>query len=68
MITAQISEFRPAGGRDVVPSAVAQSELARQCGLDRLPEQRRLVCHWHRDGEGRLAGVWEADIGLVPQL
>ena len=44
------------------------AELGRQCGLDRLPEQRRLVCHWHRDGEGRLAGVWEADIGLVPQL
>lgn len=68
MTTAQICEFRPAGGRDVVPSAVAQTELARQVGPDRLPAQRRLVCHWDRDGEGRLAGVWEADIGLVPQL
>jgi hypothetical protein len=68
MTTAQMFEFRPAGERDVVPSAVAQTELARQFGLDRLPEQRTLVCYWHRDRKGRLTGVWEADIGLVPRL
>ena len=68
MITAQIFEFHLAGAGDAVPPPVARTELARKFGLDRLPEQRWLVCHWHRDGEGRLAGVWEADIGLVPQL
>ena len=68
MTIAQICEFRPAGGRDAVPPQVARTELARQFGLDRLPEQRRLVCYWVRDGVGRLAGVWEADFVLVPLL
>jgi hypothetical protein len=68
MTTAQIFEICPAGGLDAVPAPVAQTELARQFGLDQLPARRRLVCYWHRDREGRLAGVWEADIGLVPQL
>ena len=68
MTTAQIFEIRPAGGPDAVLPPVAQTELARPFGLDRLSAQRRLVCYWHRDQEGRLAGIWEADIGLVPQL
>jgi hypothetical protein len=67
MTTAQIFEIRPAGAADAVPAPIAQTELARQFGLDRLPAQRRLVCYWHRDQKGRLAGMRETDIGLVPQ-
>ena len=68
MTTAQNLEIRPASGRAAVPLLATESELARQFGLDRLPVRRMLVCHWHRDKGGRLAGMWEADIGLVPQL
>lgn len=68
MTTAQIFEMRPTRGPDALPLAGAKAELARKFGLDRLPGRRMLVCHWHRDRGGRLAGMWEADIGLVPQL
>jgi hypothetical protein len=27
----------------------------------------RLVCHWHRDADGRLACHWEGDIALDQQ-
>jgi hypothetical protein len=27
---------------------------------------QRLVCHWHRDGDGRLVCAWEPDISFDP--
>ena len=46
----------------------AATNLVRLFALDRLPEQRpRLVCRWHRDADGRLAGAWEPDIAPVRQ-
>ena len=66
MTTAQIVEIRLAGAPGTVQQPLARDELARWLGL--LPVQRRLVCYWYRDREGRLTGKWSADIGLVPQL
>jgi hypothetical protein len=65
MITTQILEIWPGGARGAVLPSAAQAELARRFGLDRLPVRRRLVCHWHRDRDGRLAGLWEFDIDFV---
>lgn len=42
-----------------------KSTLIRLFALDRLPADRRLVCHWHRNPEGGLACVWELDIGAL---
>ena len=68
MITAQNFEVRPGGGPEALEQPLARDQLARRLGLDRLPAQPKLVCYWHRDREGRLTAMWEADIGLVPQL
>lgn len=51
-MTAAILDIRPAA-----------RDLAQLFTLDRLSQdRRRLVCHWHRDGDGRLACVWEPDM------
>jgi hypothetical protein len=38
-------------------------DLLRLFGLDRAPPRRRLVCHWHRDADGKLVAAWEPEIG-----
>ncbi len=41
-------------------------DLVRLLALDRLAETRRvLVCHWHRDADGRLTCTWTPDISPV---
>ena len=52
----------------VVQSTAAITDLVRLFALDDLPAARRqLVCHWHRDADGRLACTWEPDIVPNPQ-
>lgn len=66
-MTAAILAVRPAA----VPGIVAPkgaADLERLLALDCPPSGRRLVCHWHRDADGRLACVWEPDIVAAPQL
>ncbi len=39
------------------------TNLVELFALDRLPAQRpRLVAHWHRGADGRLACTWEPDL------
>ena len=57
---------RPAVAPAVVPSTTAATDLVQLLSLDRLPEHRRLVCHWQRGTDGRLAAFWEPDIALTP--
>jgi len=45
----------------------AAIDLVRRLGLDRLLSDRRLVCRWHREVDGRLACHWEPDIVPIPQ-
>jgi hypothetical protein len=42
-------------------------DLVELFKLDRLPAEHRLVCHWHRERDGRLACSWEPDIVPDPQ-
>jgi hypothetical protein len=69
-MTAAILELRPAavpGARQ--PNAVEgrESDLVRLFAFDNLSVvRRRLVCHWRRDADGRLACFWEPDIASVP--
>ena len=58
---------RPAVAPGVVPSIKAATDLVRLFGLDRLPADRRLVCHWQREPGGRLTCHWEPDIVPDPQ-
>jgi hypothetical protein len=50
----------------VSPNAAA-IHLTVLFGLDRLSWERRLVCHWRRQPNGRLACQWEPDIVPIPQ-
>ena len=62
MTTANLN-VRPA----IVPGTVAPSatNLVLLFALDRMPvSARQLVCHWHRDADGRLVCAWEPD-GIV---
>jgi len=59
-MNATILDFRPPGA---AAARDARRDLARLFALDRLPAERpRLVCHWHRDADGRLAAAWEHDV------
>jgi hypothetical protein len=60
-----ILDIRPAA----IPGSVSNgaADLVRLFSLDRLSGERRLVCHWRRQLDGRLACSWEPDIVLVPQ-
>jgi hypothetical protein len=60
-MTAANLDVRPA----VAPGIVAPSatNLVLLSALDRMPvSARQLVCHWHRDADGRLVCAWEPDI------
>jgi hypothetical protein len=67
-MTAAILDVRPAVRPGIVPTTGATTNLVRLFALDHLPAgRRRLVCHWRRDADGRLACIWEPDIGASPQ-
>jgi hypothetical protein len=51
----------------IVPFNAAAIDLTALFGLDRLSSDRRLVCHWVREADGRLACLWESDIVPIPQ-
>ena len=57
-----ILDPRSAGEPNLLTENRAAVDLVRLFALDRLPARRRLVCHWHRQPDGRLACVWEVDI------
>jgi hypothetical protein len=64
-MTAANLDVRPA----IAPGIVAPSatNLVLLFALDRIPvSARRLVCHWHRDADGRLVCAWESDITADP--
>ena len=62
-MTSAFLNFRSA----VAPRAISlatTTDFVRLFALDRLRVDRsRLVCHWHRDADGRLACVWESHVG-----
>jgi hypothetical protein len=66
-MTAAILDIRPAAP-GILPPPGAARDLAQLFALGGLSQgRRRLVCHWHRDGDGRLACVWEPDMAPSPQ-
>ncbi len=60
-MNATILKFRaPARPCSIVRNA---ADLLELFALDRLPARRpRLVAHWQRQPDGRLACVWEPDL------
>lgn len=62
--------FRPAKAPAAVSMTAARkgtADIVRLFPLDRAPPRRqRLVCHWHRDRDGRLTAVWEHDTPGTP--
>jgi hypothetical protein len=49
------------------PINAAAIDRTARFGLDRLSSDRRLVCHWFREIDGRLVCIWEPDIVPIPQ-
>jgi hypothetical protein len=47
-------------------SNAAAIDLTARFGLDRLSSDRRLVCRWVREIDGRLVCIWEPDIVPIP--
>ena len=62
-----ISSVGPTLEAGTAPSNAAAIDLTAQFGLDRLSSDRRLVCHWAREIDGRFACHWEPDIVPIPQ-
>ncbi len=63
-MTVAILEVRPTALPRRASCRGATTDLPRLIGLDQLATGRRpLVCRWHRDADGRLACLWEPDIG-----
>ena len=62
-----ILDIRPANapGRDLRQGDTA--ELVRLFALDRLPARRPLHCRWRVGADGRLAAIWDPDIGPALQ-
>lgn len=66
-MTAAILDLRPAAPPGIVPRKGAASDLLRLLALDQPPAGgRRLVCHWRREADGRLACVWKPEIDAAP--
>jgi hypothetical protein len=62
-MTAAILAIRPTAPLGIALPKGGTTDLVRLLALERLPASRqRLVCHWHRDADGRLACRWEPDI------
>jgi hypothetical protein len=57
----------PAVAPGVAATNVSPVDLVALFGLDRLSADRRLVCRWHRESDGRIACNWEPDIVPDPQ-
>jgi hypothetical protein len=53
-----------AANLDVRPAiAPSTTNFVLQFALEAKPvSAQRLVCHWHRDADGRLVCAWESDI------
>jgi hypothetical protein len=66
-MTTAILDFRPAAP-GLAASERSGIDLVRLLALDRLPAKRPLLCHWHRDGDGRLSCAWEPDLAPVAAL
>jgi hypothetical protein len=56
------TRIRPTDAPGAVENKDARRDLACLFALDRLPGRPSLVCHWHRDADGRLAAAWELDV------
>jgi len=66
-MTTAILDLRPAARPDINRANGDAPDFVRLFALDRAPRARHpLVCHWHRDADGRLACIWEPDIFPVP--
>jgi hypothetical protein len=61
----RLLDIRPAAMQGIVSTEAA--DLGWLFSLDRPSGGRRLVCHWRRQPDGRLACTWEPDIVLIPQ-
>jgi len=64
-MTAENLDVRPA----IAPGIVAPNatNLVLLFALEAKPvSAQRLVCHWHRDADGRLVCAWEPDISPDP--
>jgi high affinity Mn2+ porin len=59
-----VLEFRLDVARNLIPLNRAATDLNQLLGLDHLVAERRLVCRWHREIDGRIACLWEPD--MVP--
>jgi hypothetical protein len=66
-MTAAILDLRPAAVPGIVPPREAATDLVRLFALDRLPERRRLSCHWRRGADGRLVCFWEPEVEFLPR-
>jgi hypothetical protein len=62
-----VRDIRPAAEPGAAATTAVANDLVRLFALDNLPAARRqLVCHWHRQPDGRLACSWEPDIAPIP--
>jgi len=67
-MTTAILDVRPAVRPAPVPTG-ATTHFVRLFALDRVNDrERRLVCHWRRDGGGRLACFWELELAPAAPL
>jgi hypothetical protein len=64
-MTAENLDVRPATAPGVVtPNS---TNLVLLLALEAKPvSAQRLVCHWHRDADGRLVCAWESEISPDP--
>jgi hypothetical protein len=62
-----ILDTHPAVEPGAIKINAATTDVVRRLERSRLRESRRLVCRWHREGDGRLTCLWEPDIVPVPQ-
>jgi hypothetical protein len=61
-----ILDTRPTVEPGTMPINATAIDLVRRLELDRLPSGRRLVCHWYREVDGRLACLWKPDTVPIP--
>jgi hypothetical protein len=62
-----ILDASPTSTSGAALSNAAAIDFTALFGLDRRSSKRRLVCHWAREIDGRLACFWEPDIVPIPQ-
>jgi hypothetical protein len=66
-MTAATLVFRPAVRPAHAVFNASATDFVRLFALDRLHARSRLICHWQRDAQGRLAGAWEPDLAALPR-